>query len=1061
LLSTYVNSFNDVLYDIYSSSVQSYADSVAMVRVHTITYMLCMSLSFPRRANALYQACKFMVYDSPHMQAKNLGDITAKFNSCLFKCAGVPITIYKMTPEKEYGGYSNGVSVFDPVEYEYTRPEFEEGVTELEEIGLNLFADLAVYLRDAPTTRGNMRDRNALYCVQFSSGYTRTDNLTSFIRQIYGKDDLAFKVVEDYGFDYQTRVDKNREWMTEYVSAIDDPKHKVFQYFIQESGFEDKDDILDWIGQNFVNEHWFPYTLPEGINTDLDKVVASIGNETEQILKELTKHENLIMDKGKIAKNIFDIQTSGSSGGFRGSFHMNTPYKSINILPLRKKNIFTLFCFEDLISMRDELVNAVINIETSIRTVPGGKRTRAIMIDAIIHYIIAFCIRDGMDYVMKNNFSYRKGSGNLLIDFIQQLRDSTNYDYVELDVDYSTFDGSVKAYLKAGMRDAIESIMNRYLYDAERRMGDLLLASKYTKYRQPMVLKDSNGNLNLILVDMIESGDAFTSIDGSIVNQGILEYVSSVLAMKKISIDASRVQGDDSASSVKLKGVSVENDVLVYDEEQYNVDTYDTIVQTMFDVAQNIGMETNQKGGIGSNVAEYLQVLSCDGKFIRRPRLQFLCTEGDSNINVVDEVKSLIGLERLGMERGYETEWLQRYILLFYLVRFMWRGSNDIFYQLPLSSICTPNGYGGAGYIWNMKSLHAFPNYDIKIQYEASLNPKFGQRLRKYAYILTQRDEQIIGVIAEAMFEGDGYVDVQDNWMGYRLSLPSDISDYVIEESRRERAVQARNVASYKVPKGVYYPDKVLNYIRRSIQSLSEISKAKRLHDQIDKDIIINTMASPEEIPLPYIDKVLQSFSIEVAQVREIYSFKRFGSNPFEIADRSISDWYYMSNIATVDNIRAFDGRNVIRLIQRADPGFDRSVDSDTIVRVLCQPEVLYNDDEFRLALAQMGIEPNVAGPLQDELRRNALLYILVTDDWGYSTIADGLGVFDLSQAFIRSLYDETKVPDRVIKSIIEAYIMMDLQTYIGQDLVPVWYDLHVNVTKMTRFSTRYSAGVL
>jgi hypothetical protein len=1053
LMRRYLDTFDDTPYKTFGTKVEDFEDSVAMVRIHTMLYLTFIYESFDCSDEIIKEITDFMVFDSPHYQCRKYSQAIALFNATLMKYGGYPMTRF-YSNSNQYAGYQLSKTWFDPVDYEYTQIVFDEGITALLELGLDHTVNQLLFLRDAPPSKENLRLMNMILSFQFCSGYTVTDEYPSFVKQVYGKDNRANEVVEKFGFDERTRIENNKQYMKEYIREADDDD-KVISYFEQ---FVDKSEIFDYIDSTYENDHSYPYTLERGVIEVLDEFIDYVEAEMDLILINLIKHDELLWDKKRMEKYIFDIQTSGSSGGFKGDYIFDVPVEGIKSIPVRKKNIFTVFAFEELVDMDEELFKKVV-METATRTVPGGKRTRAIMMDAIIHYVVSFIIRNGLDLVMKKFFRYKKGSGNPILDFNQQLTNSTDYRTVELGLDFGTYDGSIKHYLRTGLRASTVKHLSNIMYDETRSFADLLIKSKMTRYKQPLVVKTSKGALQLLLPDMIQSGQPDTAILTSVINTAFQNLLSSKLARHGIEVLQFRVQGDDSGTGISINGeVSVDDttNTLVYEEDKYNIEFLSTINQESFDVSTSIGMETNEKGGLSSNSCIYLQVTSMYGRIVGRPRIQPFCVENPPDISEVNIIESLTGLERLMIERGYKQEFMIKYILLFYCIRFMWR-KDDYFYQLPLTSIFTPKGMGGPGYVPMWPSLHAFPNYDIYIQYNLVKHVSLYQRIRKYSSVLSNNSNPVLDEITEKIFNNQGELKIKYNWLGYKTSEPRDISYLILNPDLVEKAKKARDTSKIKVPSNLYYPDKPREYVKKVVSSISSVSKAKRIFNQINADSIIKNMNGRTETPLSTIDKILYYIEYDILDYSD---FVNNGSdpNPFVIAEDFISRWYHYTGVANVDNMRSIDVDNIARVL-RDDPNYNRSIDTSLLIRTLTRPDVLYNDYEFELVLEQIGIDISLAQRLIKELKSNALSYLLVADDYGYSTISQSLGFFDLSEAMIDEHIDLDSISDRVVKTVFAAVILMDIQKHMVNENVPIQYEVTSNINNFKRFSTRFTLG--
>jgi hypothetical protein len=1049
ILKYYVDLFDGEVYTVQRSEITDFIDSVGMIRVHTMLYCGMMELCFPDTSDLIFELCKWIVYDNPHIRCKILSKMFAMAIGCLF-CSrgGYPIPKFVYTRDRNghynYESIREQMSWIDEVEIDYTELIYSEFIDSIDEFEIPSLKIMAQDLRFSELSKDNIKYFISLRSLSYSSGYTITNVGVSFSKQCQGKDELSYPI---YGLSKKERIEKSREDLLNLYRENSLNENDVLVKYVTENAEDSGMDPEDWILNVFEDEHYFPLNY-DGNDANVLTFIETLEVFTSQITSNLKS--TTVWNKEKLTKEVFNIQTSRSGGAFNGS--ISTSIVDIPKIRIRKKNMISLFFFKRILDLKTTDITTRLNLEYGQRTVPGGKGTRMIMVDSIVDYYLAMTLRPAVDTIMKS-LGYKKPTGVLLKDAIQQMVSSSTINLLEIDTDYSKYDGSIKTAVRQGMRHAIKMI--DYLYDDSITIGELNYISMLNRWRHRTVIMTPKGP-KLMFLDMIESGEPFTSVFGSLVNRAITEIVISKIHMDpilKISLDNVNVQGDDSAVTGKIENIEIiENEEgirTVRNGSMWNSQSLFRINDYVSNTASSVGMEANDKGGVGNCRSEYLKKYFILGIQIPNPRIQLFCIEKNTPISIVEEMRSIIGLYRLMIERGYYGEPVRRYVIMMYLIRVAFRFNYkefDGFIQPKLSSILTPNSMGGVGFPFDTPSLHVFPNVDLYIKYRYSW---YIDALRSFGYMFESKDLSLQKEIADGILSGKWYMD-GDIFTNGQMSLnvkynplnmipndPNDINEVLIIPERARIAQESRSLLrKYKIP-----VSRSVDYLRRGRQSIidaiettNEYSKIYNISLRRTNLAKYNGIVKGKMLKKSILDIIIPMIKIE--KINEVKLSEDSGrANFLKVCPNYITNWKLIAGYNLSTNVGGID-RDVIERILRKDTNFPRNISQDTFLRVVTNPEIIFSYTIFKLVLQYMGISGDLARELYSEITRNAFSYLMTVEGGGYSSSIESLTNFNISHDIIKEYYETDVEFTSVGENIIDGIILLLIQSELDKDIV-------------------------
>jgi hypothetical protein len=823
-----------------------------------------------------------------------------------------------------------------------------------------------------------------------------------------------------------------------------------------ESKAEERDiSVREWIYSDYMDDHYFPAEY-NGDDEFINQFLDTVGLLIDEAINGMNEDEFWDIDRMRI--KIFDVLTSKSAGGFKATVSTMLDKKRIT-LSVRKKNILAFFTFEDAIMLRDKFFKIRKPMEYGSRSVSGGKAERMIMVADWLDYISGFTIRDGFEKSAKNVSRFAKPTGNLLEDAIVQILNSSDPLRIEIDSDFSKFDGSVKSF-KRRFGDRFIEIDKTY--DGERTIGKILKDSMDVKYRQPSLVTYA-GKKVLLMLDMIQSGELFTSLSDGIINKSFQLvnkiYVQSVL--ENIVYEELKIQGDDSSYTVTIDGMQFDSfSRIVVENEVWNIDTLNLINQITSDNSKRIGMETNDKGGIGNHANEYLKKFFILGYNIPNPKIQLLCTEKKPAISIIDMFKSLVALQRLMIERGYDHDVTLRYIICFFVFKVAYRidgDDGDDFIAPYLSSIITPNSYGGPGLLINEPSLHVLPNYDLLIMH---MYPHYIQKFKVYGTLFETRDDDFINDIVNNLFETEWDLNtlsnatstmrISSNPLGLRINDPYDSINSLINSGKVKIALESeRNLlgVGIRLPERIKYKNRHYELMRQVIENSQDrpaLLNLVRRKDNLEKYESISNKTLPK---VNIIEKLIRGIKIEKIEVVKDLANEDLSSGNICIASSIYAKvWYGISGISATSNLRITNLDSLTDLLKN-DRDYPDNIHITTLLRIITSPNILYDANIFNNVLTVIGINGSLVGDsVRQYILNNSLSILLLLENEGYSSSTESLGIYDLSEHTIRKYFemDEFEMLPGSIQQLIVALVFLQIQ----KDLVDFklnYYRVSVN----------------
>lgn len=894
-------------------------------------------------------------------------------------------------------------------------------------------------------------DRNTILLSEFISGlpnitgYTASNQMEAVKRQVF----TGRKILHE-----QYDISKD-----EALSVATEDWNKLEPILSDAYG---ADMVLKLKDKYFSSKAYEYDYVPKDFNCNGNEFFKNVSNHIEAFTYKVCDfNQEEVLDLISVTKKIFLFQTPNSAGG---SVALNVPITpseiskkiklqsqafnkkhyndSVLITLTSKRSLIAITPTNEILSLGqvfNDFDKGIINVDdvkkilitTGLRTVTGPKNVRFIFVvpwyDNIMHQSIGY-------YGLKkqktmNNLG--KPRGLVIKDYWHIIRSTSQPQYLNLFLDFGVFDGSCMNYIQKPIYKAF-SVKFKYKFSDQIDLDQLLIALQNQKYRCVMIIEYA-GEIELLMLDMILSGELLTNLKDSLINFGLVSAALDLLVFELPDIIADRdllqVNGDDSfiplqiptkyykleQVSTKLRRSIFTQRVLTYEPEfMSKLKAWADSLPGKF---AEVGFKLSDvKGGLQSTFAEYLKVWFKFGILIAHWRVQLFTKEKTSIEPHVQTAMALVGLARTMSERGMDLQTLRRYTFLNTLNGrrisaglFFVNNIVDCFnagsgYSIPINSanFIFPTSTLYSLYIMMHSRTFGLPNHIIS----RYLVNNFTRASTKY---LSEIADGILGGKASVIkntFQFDPKINAnQFNTTRDSIKIFNSVNAYKILRDM-----------GLRISKKVAYFNGFRNYLESGL-STSKLARGFQMseNEKSNAEYFYNITNAVKPIGKLTVDMVilgniftnLNGSSVTVSYQNDLTNMG-IGSSPQYFVLKYILGY---ANRETHFNYE----RDLLSIIESVDRDYPREISQEMLLKILLQPQYLSNPINFQLACAVMGLNEAVAATLQSTLNSNFMMYALQSNSFNFSSVSQYLTMWDLTVENIRTKMGSSNSPGELL----------------------------------------------
>lgn len=518
----------------------------------------------------------------------------------------------------------------------------------------------------------------------------------------------------------------------------------------------------------------------------------------------------------------------------------------------------------------------------------------------------------------------------------------------------------------------------------------------------------------------MNSGELITATQNSICMHTLMILFQKTIDWYNIDLkpytkySPHEVKGDDSFKTMIAPYTEEVKDgirYITYSEKV--IKDIEKLSEVMDEVFNTMGFKLNSKGGINNQTANYLKKFFFFGYLFPNRRSSYTSSENFQEIDINQQITALLGLFRLDLERGGNSDKLHKILINFVRIKNAVKGNTKYFddnykkntqrFVIKLyASMFFGESSGGYG-IPLVPSLLSVPNSEILTQYILirsgdvyEFDSSYLVRIYKKWYESNRGRNQYLIELLRDLKEGK-YIAKGKNNFGFEIKLDKKAFDDTLDSVLLQRSSIAQNTLrklGNPCPRSVAYTETFFNYLSDGFKSTGNYLSAIRKMKWYEYKNLYEMMGKrKEEARLTFIDGILKIMRIEVGNIE---------TNNVTLPNIAISssdEFYDLINLlgySTNSNIRPLDLNNLQSILD-SDRRGPKNIKAQQLLPIFLDPFYLYSTYNMEILLEAVGFDSKLANSIQTELALNAMLYYFVIVK-GYSFISETIILADLSE---------------------------------------------------------------